>query len=82
MSRDQNARLSHNIKTDNSYSERVLRNNLNKSKFYSGRNLEQIEARECLLLFGAESFVFQFAIQIFKDSDIQNYKFACCFVWV
>ena len=25
---------------------------------------------ECLLLFGAESFVFQFAIQKFKDQDI------------
>jgi len=31
---------------------------------------EQIEVRECLLLFGAESFVFQFAIQKFKDQDI------------
>jgi hypothetical protein len=28
---------------------------------------EQIEVRECLLLFGAETFVFQFAIQKFKD---------------
>jgi hypothetical protein len=26
--------------------------------------------RECLLLFGAESFVFQFAIQKFIDQDI------------
>ena len=34
------------------------------------RNSEQIEVRECLLLFGAESFVFQFAIQKFKDQDI------------
>ena len=31
---------------------------------------EQIEDGECLLLFGAESFVFQFAIQKFKDEDI------------
>ena len=37
---------------------------------------------ECLLSFGAESFVFQFAIQKFKDEDIQSYNFACCFVWV
>ena len=29
----------------------------------SGRNLEQIEFGECLLLFGAESFIFHFAIQ-------------------
>ena len=27
------------------------------------------EVRECLLLFGAESFVFQFAIQNSKDQD-------------
>jgi hypothetical protein len=30
----------------------------------------EIEVRECLLLFGAESFVFPFAIQKFKDQDI------------
>ena len=31
---------------------------------------EQIEVRKCLLSFGAESFVFQVAIQKFKDRDI------------
>ena len=30
----------------------------------------QIEVKECLLLFGAEYFVFQFAFQKFKDQDI------------
>jgi len=45
----------------------MVGDNLNKSKFYSGRNEEQIEVRECLLSFGAESFVFQSAIQKFKD---------------
>jgi hypothetical protein len=39
---------------------------INQSKFYSGRNQELIEVRECLLLFGAESFVFQFAIKHIK----------------
>jgi len=39
----------------------------------------QPEVRECLLSFGAESFVFQFAIQKYKDSDIQKYNFASCF---
>jgi hypothetical protein len=34
------------------------------------------------LLFSAELFTFQFAIQKCKDWDIQNYNFACCFVWV
>ena len=52
------------------------------SKFYSGRNQEQIEVRECLLPLGAEPFVFQFVIQKFKDQDIQNYNSACCFVWM
>jgi hypothetical protein len=45
----------------------IFGNKLNKSKFYSGRNSEQIEFRECLLSFGAESCVIQFAIQKFKD---------------
>jgi len=31
---------------------------------------EKIEARKWLLSFGAESFVFQVAIQKFKDQDI------------
>jgi len=35
-----------------------------------------------LLLFGTESFVFQFAIQRFKDQDIKNYNIARCSVWV
>jgi len=34
---------------------------------YVSMYVEQIEVRECLLSFGAESFVFQFAIQKFKD---------------
>jgi hypothetical protein len=36
---------------------------------------EQIEIRECLLSFCAESLVFQFAIQI-----LQNYNLAGCFI--
>jgi len=39
---------------------------LGNACFYS----VQIEARQCLLLLGAESFAFQFAIQIFEDQDI------------
>jgi hypothetical protein len=37
---------------------------------------------ECLLSFTAESFVFQLAIQKFKDKNIQNYNFAYSTVWV
>ena len=40
------------------------------------RIFAQIEVRQCSLSFGAGSFVFQFAIQKFKDYDIQNYNFA------
>jgi len=32
--------------------------------------IEEIEVGKCLLSFGAESFVFQVAIQKFKDQDI------------
>ena len=44
----------------------IFENNFNKSKFYSGKNYEQIEVRECLLSFGAESFVFHFANKSIK----------------
>ena len=37
---------------------------------YSRGTVEQIEVGERLLLFGAESFLFQFAIQKFKDQDL------------
>ena len=46
------------------------------------RKLEQIEVRECLLSFGAESFIFQCAIQKSKVYSIEIYNFACCFMWV
>jgi hypothetical protein len=34
-----------------------------------------------LLSFGAEYIVFQVAIKKYKDQEIQNCNFACCFVW-
>jgi hypothetical protein len=34
---------------------KIIWNNIKKSKFYSGRNKEQIEVRECLQSFGAEN---------------------------
>ena len=36
----------------------------------TNKNNLQEEIRECFLLFGAESFIFQFAIQKVKDQDI------------
>jgi hypothetical protein len=38
-------------------------NNLKKSKLHTRRNRQHIEVRECVLSFGAERFVFQFAVQ-------------------
>jgi len=70
MSGDQNVGQSQNKNTDNISFERVeeskyLGTNLT-SEFFSGRNKQQTEVRECLLSFVAEYFVFQFAIQTFK----------------
>jgi hypothetical protein len=48
----------------------VFGNSINRSKFYSGRNKEQIETRECLLSHGAEYFVFQFAIQKLRYTEL------------
>jgi hypothetical protein len=39
---------------------------------------EQTQVGECLLSFGGESFVFQVAIQKYKDLGIQNRSFTCC----
>ena len=65
MSGDQNAGRSHNniqVNTDNSSFERVdsssIWEQLKKSKFYSGRNCEQFEFRECLLSFDLSFFNF------------------------
>ena len=41
----------------------------------------QIEAGECLLPFGAGSFVFRLPVQKYIDEAVLNYNFAC-FVWV
>jgi len=65
MSRDQIARRSHNIKNDNSPFARVfeyLENTLTNEN-----SIQQTVVREYLLSFGAETFVFQFAIQKFED---------------
>ena len=87
MSRKQTAGLSHTMKVDNSSIERV------EEFKYLGTTLtnqnsiqEEIKSRlklgnACYTL-GAESFVFQFATKKFKDQDILNYNFACCFVWM
>jgi len=52
-------------------------------KTLTDQNFIQEEIRNSLVLFGAESHLFQFDIQKYKDYDIQNYNFDCCFgrVW-
>jgi len=43
---------------------------------------KQTVLMECLLSFGAQTFVLQFVVQHYKDYDTQNYNVACCNVWV
>ena len=80
MSREQTAGLSH---TMNSSIERV-----EEFKYLgttlTNQNSIQEEIKSRLKLGNAcyRSVVFQFAIQKFKDQDILNYNFACCFVWM
>ena len=54
--------------------------NLTDQNFIQKEIKEKIEVRKFLLLFGAESFVFQFAFQKLKFKIY--YNFACYFVWV
>ena len=68
MSRDQDAGRNHSVRTDNITFERM------EGFKYLGTTLtnqnsipEEIKSRKFLLSFGAESFVFQVAIQKFKD---------------
>ena len=61
MSRDQNAGRSHNIKSDDSSFERV-----EEFKHLGTTLTDQKSIRDCLLLFGAESFALQFPIKKFK----------------
>ena len=71
MSRKQNAGRSHNIKTDNSSFEMVedfkyLGTNLTRQSSIQ-EEIKSRKVRECLLSFGAESFVFQFAIHTLRE---------------
>jgi len=42
----------------------------------------QTAVRECLTLFGAESFSLHFDVQNYKGQDTEKYNFAFCFEWV
>jgi hypothetical protein len=49
---------------------KVFENRVLRSVLVPKRDELRGEWRKCLLLFGSESFVFQIAIQKFKDQDI------------
>jgi len=75
MSRDRNAERGHSVKNDNSSIERVqefkyLGTTLTNQNSIQEEIKSRFEVWECLLSFGAESFVFQVAIQKLKDQDI------------
>ena len=69
ISRDRNAGRGHSVKIDNTSIERV-----EEFKYLgttiTDQNSIQEEIRSRLLSFGAESVVFQVAIQKLKDQDI------------
>jgi len=82
VSRDQNSGRRHSTEIDNSSSEgrRIVQIFGNKiTNQNSTKEDIQTEIKQCSLPFGAESFVFLFAIQKYKNSDIQNYNFSFCF---
>ena len=63
--------LGSNIKIDNSLFESVERLKYLGTTLTSQNSIKEgIKSRKFLLSFGSESFVFQFAIQKFKDQDI------------
>jgi hypothetical protein len=72
MARDQNAGRSHSMKIDNSSIERVEDFKYLGTALTNQNSIQEeiIEARQCLLLFGSESFVLKIAIKKFKDQDI------------
>jgi len=81
MSRDHNARQSHSMKTGNSSFEKVEQFKYYGTTLTNQNSIQEyikssFEVRECLLSFGAESFVFQFAIQKYTDQYMHNYNFA------
>jgi len=85
MSQDKHTGQNYNIKVGNESFERVeqfrylvtLRNQNSvhveiKSSLKSGNACYQ----------SAQSFVLEFAVQRYKDQDVQNCNMPCCFIWV
>jgi hypothetical protein len=68
VSRDQNAGRIHSMKMDNSSTERVEEFKYLGTTLTNQNSIQ--EEIKCRLKLGAESFVFQFAIQNSEDQDI------------
>jgi hypothetical protein len=82
MFRDQNAGRSHNIKTEkkNAFEKLKEFNIWEQIEILFWKTLSEDLINGLQPLFGAESFVFYFAAQKYKDEGLQ--KFAFCFVWL
>ena len=81
MSRDQNAGQNHSVRIDNSTFERVEEFKYLGTTFTNQNSIaEEIKSRlrSGNACYHSVSIVFQ----KFKDQDILNYTFACCFAWV
>ena len=86
LSQDQHAAQNCNIKIGNKSFERVKQfRYLGTTLTNQSSNCEEIKGR---LESGnaydhsVQNLVFQFAIPQFKNQDVENSNFACCFVWV
>jgi len=70
MSRDQNAGRIQSVRIDRVEEFEYLGTTLTNQNSIVEEIKSRFEVRKCLLSFGAEPFVFQVAIQKFKDQDI------------
>ena len=69
ISRDQNAGRNHSVRTDNSTFERVEEFKYLGTTLTNQNSIPEEIMSRLRSSFGAESFVFQVAIQKFKDQD-------------
>ena len=86
MSRDQNAERSHNIKIDNNSFERVdefryLGTNLTDQNSVQEEIKSRLKSGNACYHSVQNLLSSSFLSKKFKGYDIQNYYFACCFVW-
>jgi hypothetical protein len=83
MSRDQHAGQNYDIKVSNKSFERAeqfkyLGTSLTNQNFIYEGMTSRLKLGNACYRISAESSVFQFAIQKYRDKHKQNYNFACC----